>query len=66
MKIAPPDFGDKLARLRSRSSGVTNEIGFQMGVALVQRLQSEPPAVELDVQLIDIAADLGSLRFVLY
>ena len=42
------------------------EIVFELRFALVQHLQTQLPAMQLDRELIDVAGDLSALRFVLF
>ena len=41
-----------------------SQLGFEFLLALVQSLQSQLPAMELNAELIDVARDLRPLRFV--
>src|ERR1700730_3227089 len=43
---------------------VRAELFFELGFALVQCLQTQLPAMQLNAELIDVTGDLGSLRFV--
>jgi len=40
------------------------QLFFELRFAIVQRLQSQLPAMQLDRELIDVAGDFGALRFV--
>ena len=41
------------------------ELFLQLGLAFVQCLQAQLPAMQLNAELVDIAGNLGPLRFVL-
>ena len=53
---APPTL--RIAALRG------GQLGLELLLALIQALEAELPPVELNAVLIDIARDLGPLRFV--
>jgi hypothetical protein len=40
------------------------QLGFELLLAFVQALQTQLPAMQLNAELIDVARDLGPLRFV--
>lgn len=42
------------------------ELGLELFLPLVQGLKAKLPAMELDAELVDVARDLGPLRFVLF
>src|SRR5205823_5914388 len=42
------------------------QLFFQLGLAFVQRLQAQLPAMELNAELIDVTGYFGALRFVLF
>ncbi|MFZ3374826.1 MAG: hypothetical protein WA183_04680 [Chthoniobacterales bacterium] len=56
-------LGSPLSILLTFSRG---EFGFKLLLALVQCLQTKLPAVDLNIELIDIPGDLCSLRFVFF
>ena len=42
------------------------QVFFQLRFAIVQGLQTQLPAMQLNGQLIDVTGDLGALRFVFF
>ena len=65
---APPFLASSKGLLDppDRLSFSRGEFGLKLLLALVQRLQTKLPAVELNVELIDVTGDLCSLRFVFF